>query len=166
MGSTLVVDPGLRCCGVSIWDGGVLKLACLVSNPLDKERGPKAWIEMARAVQAIYPLGLDSLVVEQQQKDHRAFFADDMFEIAGVAGALVGVYDGAAKKFFGYKPRTWSRVPAEIRYARLHAPNVLSIEEWARVEACPKGLEHNVYDAIALGLYHLKETRQRSLKHV
>jgi hypothetical protein len=116
---------------------------------------------MARAVQAIYPLGLDHFVVELQQKDHRAFFAEDMFEIAGVAGALTGIYDGRAKKFFGYKPRTWSRVKKEIRHARLLEPGVLSEEEWRKVEPCAKHLIHNVWDAICLGLYHLKETRQR-----
>ncbi len=162
MGSVVIsIDPGLRECGVSIWDDGVLMLACLVSSGLDTERGPKAWIAMARAVQAIYPLGVNHFVVEEQQKDLRAFNAEAMFEVAGVAGALAGVYENKAKKHFGYKPRKWSRIPKHIRHARLLEKDVLSKEEWSKVEPCAKHLVHNVYDAICLGLYHLKETRQR-----
>ena len=153
----LVADPGVRACGVSIWVDGTLTLACLVSNPVTKGGGPEAWIAMARAVQSIYPLGLDTLVVELQQKDHRAFFADDLFDVAGVTGALVGAYDTGAKRFVGYKPRTWSRVPKALRHTRLQEPGVLSKEEWSQVET----KNHNVLDAICLGLYHLKETRQR-----
>lgn len=161
MSTILAADPGLRACGVSIWVDGILTLAVLVSNPLDTGSGPKVWLEMARAVQAIYPLGLDTLVVELQQKDNRAFNPESMFELAGVTGALVGAYDGRAKQFVGYKPRTWSRLPKDIRHARLKEQNVLSKEEWERVEQCPKTLEHNLLDSICLGLYHLKETRQR-----
>lgn len=161
MGTVLACDPGLRNCAISVWADGVLTLACLVSNPLDVERGPKAWLEMARSVQAQYPLGLDTLVVELQQKDRRAFNADDMFEVCGVAGAIVGCYDGRSKEVVGYKPGTWSKIPKDIRHARLKAPGVLSNEEWKTVAECPPGLLHNVLDAICLGLYHLKETRQR-----
>jgi hypothetical protein len=162
MGSVVIaIDPGLRCSGVSIWDDGVLMLACLVSSGLDTERGPKAWVAMARAVQAIYPLGVNHLVIETQQRDSRAFNPEAMLELAGAAGAIVGAYENRAKKHFGYKPRKWSRVPAEIRYARLREPNVLSKDEWTKVEPCSKHLEHNVLDALCLGLYHLKETRQR-----
>ncbi len=159
----MAVDPGLRHSGVSIWDGGQLVLAALVSNPVDTSvRGPKAWLEMARAVEAQYPLGLDTLVVELQQMDSRASNVDDLFQCCGVVGALVGCYDTAAKNFVGYYPRQWSLVPKLIRHARLYEPGVLSAEEWLTAEPCSDKLLHNRDDAICLGLYHLRKTGERT----
>lgn len=150
------VDPGLRHTGVSFWADGVLTGAMLVKNTEAKLRGPPAWLAMAREVQAQYPLGLDTLVVELQQRDRRNFNPDDLYQVAGVTGALVGMYDGRCTDVVGYYPREWSRVEKGIRHTRLKQPGVLTNAEWTTVEKCAKNLEHNLLDAVCLGLFHLK----------
>lgn len=156
----MAVDPGIRYCGVSIWNDGILKMAALVKSPEKVLRGPKAWLEMARAVKALYPLGLDTLVVELQQQDTREFHADDMFQVCGVTGALIGAYDESCRHVVGFYPG-WSKVPKTIRHSRLYKPGILSAEEWTKVEKCVKYLEHNRDDGICLGLYYLRQIGAR-----
>lgn len=150
IGVALVVDPGLRGCGVSIWVDGMLVWAGYVLSPCKPPvRGPAAWRAMARAVRDTYPLAADWLVVELQQDDSRVAVADDLRQLSGVVGALTGLYDEA--DVVGYLPGEWSLVPKEIRHARL--PKQLTAEELAALEDD----NHNTLDAVALGLFEMKQ---------
>lgn len=157
----VAIDPGIRVCGLSIWDDGQLRLAALVRSPERVSRGPLAWRAMMRAVRDQYPDSFDTLVVELQQQDQRAFYADDMFQVCGVTGALVGAFDRQCKEVYGYYPGEWSKIPKAIRHSRLYKPGILTPFEWTRVEDCVKSLRHNRDDAICLGLFHLRQMRWR-----
>lgn len=160
------LDPGLRTCGYSIWDEGQLQWAGLVVSPERQERGPKAWLAMARAVLDTYPLGLDHLVVELQQIYPGGYGPppDDLMQLTGVVGCVVGLYEGRCGLVEGYYPRQWSGgTPKDIRQARLLEPGVLSAEEWERVEPCAKSLYHNVLDSIDLGLWVARLLGERSV---
>lgn len=159
--TTLVIDPGIRECGLSIWKDGMLTLAALIRSTERVSRGPEAWLAMARAVVDQYPHQINTLVVELQQHDKRIFNADDMFQVCGVVGAIIGSYDQHCQKVIGYYPRDWSKVPKLVRHRRLREPGVLTDEEWTRVEPCVTRLEHNRDDAICLGLFHLRQVKLR-----
>lgn len=150
----LAVDPGLRACGVSLWDydyrnGGLVR-ASLVRSPEKVLRGPGAWEAMARAVREEYPFDLDALVVEVPQYDARTVgngATADVFEIFGVAINLVGIFRSVSVL---PTVRQWkSNLPKEVTQARLFS--VLSDDECANIETD----DHNCLDGAALGLWHV-----------
>jgi hypothetical protein len=140
------IDPGLRHCGLAVYDLGQIVLARLVKNPA-KGRGPMAWIAMAQEVAKQYPTAYDILVVENMQKDGRPFAADDVFEVQGVAGATAALV--LATKTVGAKPREWTNgVPKRIRHRRLLKKPIPALE--------PAGLlTHNILDAIGLAQWYI-----------
>jgi hypothetical protein len=160
------VDPGLRHTALALFDDGDLAWAGLVYNPERSERGPKAWLAMAKALLETYPLGLDRLVLETQQVYGGASAgASDLLELSGVIGCVTGLYGNVGADVVGVLPREWTGgVPKDVRHARLL--QALSVEELSRVEPCAEHLRHNVLDSIALGkwyCYQLTEGAVRGL---
>lgn len=151
-------DPGLRRCGLSIWDSGELIWAGPVVSPEATLRGPEAWLAMAEAVRNSCPLDFDYLVLELQQVYPRGLGPppDDLLQLTGVVGCLTGLY--ANSKIEGFYPRQWSQVKKEIRHARLQEPGVLKPEEWAYVESYDK----ETLDAISLGLWSVIRLGERT----
>lgn len=152
----MAADPGLRGCGVAVFDDARLIWAGYARSAERTVRGPAAWQAAALAVVECYPLGLDVLVVEYPQI-YRGMYAADLVEITGVVGAVVGQYEGRCQEVVGYLPRDWTMgVPKEVRHARLEKD--LSEEEWAAIEDAG-ALTHNVLDAVGIGLFYLKGKR-------
>lgn len=162
-GSLLALDPGLRVSGVSVWHDGRLKWAGLVRGA-DTGRGAPAWREMAnsvgyqmRAVLSWVNTGwhLDKVAVELMQSydaKHQAGDQNDLIELAGVAGAVVGLFADASA--VSYTPREHKgQVPKEVHNARVQKK--LTPEERAAVEECAPSLMHNVWDAVGIGLFQL-----------
>lgn len=160
----VAVDPGLRACGVSVWDPwGVLYGAAYVKGPKEG-RGPSAWASMAAEVREyIDCTPITHLVVEIPQVYQRAHSKgdpNDLIQLAGVAGAIVGRLSGAPN-MLGPLPAEWKgQVPKEIHHARVRA--ALTADELTRV-ALPsaKSLAHNVWDAVALGLWYVRAKKIR-----
>lgn len=168
----IAVDPGLNHCGLAAFSlAGELQKATLVRNPSAKEKKlprPEVWSSGGSAVVrkisslAIFVDHLDpvSLVIEipvVRQRGSGKGDPNDLIDVAGVAAAFVQ----AAKNAFGArvvwapKPEEWKgQLPKAVTEMRVKEK--LKPEELARIEDPGPGLLHNVYDAIHLGLVHLK----------
>lgn len=164
---TVAIDPGLRGCGVAVFQGEILVWAGYVKSPNKIDRGPKAWLEMAIEVESelrgLAPGLFDdggtmtaALVVEvpqvyrgaQQKGD-----PDDLLQLVGVEAWVAGLL--RATRVVGYRPREWGgQTPKNIKNARVEGE--LEDEEKARIQKCPASLRHNVLDAIAIGLFQIR----------
>jgi hypothetical protein len=165
----LAVDPGLHHCGVSYWDRGKLVRAELVKNPLSRPgdgakcAGPMSWAVRDAWMQhrgAAGPPALAELVLELPQiYQGRGGVASDIIDLAAVVGAVASALGGSVQTF--YRPRDWKgQVPKEIHHPRVIA--ALQPNEMSAVRLCqPASLMHNVWDAVGLGLAHLKMTGVR-----
>lgn len=147
-------DPGLRDAGLAIWKDGKLQRATLVRSPEKKERGPFAWMQMAKAVAEQAP-SPDRCVIEIPQVYQQRFWKGDpadLIELAGVNGAVVARLD--AHEHHGYRPREWKgQTPKDVHGKRIM--KALSAEEASRIDPCPASLLHNVIDSIGIGLFDL-----------
>lgn len=157
----IAVDPGLHHCGVSVWDGaGRLIDARLVKNTVDMP-GPLNAQPMARAVAAETCLPDADLVIEVPQVypfGHGKGNPNDLIDLSAVAGGCMALAGGQVSY---YLPRQWKgQVPKEISHARALV-QLTDVEKTAIVLCKPAGLMHNVYDAVALGLFHVVKTGRR-----
>lgn len=159
--SLISIDPGVRGCGCAYWEDGLLKAATYVKARGDGQgQRAQAWLPMAKAVSewamsTVGGLGSPICVIElprvypgARQKGDQ----NDLIELAAVVGAIVAMLDVLTAVMYPYE---WKgQVPKKIHHER--AKKRLSAEELSTVTLpSAKGLQHNVYDAIALGLVHL-----------
>lgn len=160
---TLAVDPGLRQCGVALFEGPALVAAWLARNCTKTERGPTAWTTMGESVLESWlrrtprrGLVLDQLVVEVPQVywgKRGGGKAADLIELAGVVGAVAVSMPVRTRKHF--LPREWKgQTPKPVHNRRVLKR--LDVEEsLAFDKAIPKSLLNNAIDAVGLGLFHL-----------
>jgi hypothetical protein len=151
------VDPGLHHCGVAMWEGGKLAKAVLVRGDPTPRIGAGAASPMANAIVSTFPPPWD-LVIELPQvyAVHRGVDPNDLIALATVVGAVMS----RAVNVTYHLPAQWKgQTPKRITTSR--ARTSLSVEELLHIEECAPYLMHNVWDAVALGLYHLKQTKGR-----
>lgn len=170
----VALDPGLRMCGVAVFKDKVLVSAQVVHNdPAHSAlRGAKTWLAMAAEVKFVVqphcPFG-DSgdatLVHELMQVyglGNRKGDPADLIELAGVAGAVVGVLDPFHA--VSYLPREWKgSTPKKVHQVRilskLDAVEESQIEgDLTRVKdrsAAEDAVVRNAVDAVGIGLFHL-----------
>jgi hypothetical protein len=154
----MAVDPGLRAAGVSVFDDGELVLATLAIGSDETGRGPEAWVSMATAIAATFPLAPDVLVVELMQVYPGGTPADDLMQVTGVTGALAAMYPNT--RIEGYKAREWTGgVPKKERQAAF----TMTEAEWSVVDSYPKALMHNVVDSLMLGKWRLAKENAKVL---
>ncbi len=159
----IAVDPGVRVAGVAVYEDGELSSAWLA-------RGT-GWLNTAQAVWndllLRYPLeilGGASLAIEVMQVYTQSKLKgdpNDLIDVSLMAGALVGTitlaYPGV--HITTYRPRQWKgQVPKSIMTRRIKKK--LSPDERARMELPGKDLQHNVYDAVGIGMYHERKKRR------
>lgn len=133
--------------------------AGLAKNP-SKEPDASAWFSMAhqlhRDVGAVLHERIITVVIERPQVYVAAKLKgdpNDLISIAGVVGAIGTLYWQDGSKIVTYLPREWKgTVPKAV--TELRVDKRLSDDEKKRVEWPAKSLSHNVYDAIALGLFY------------
>jgi hypothetical protein len=166
----VTIDPGVREAGVAVWDcDGYLHEAYLVRVP-DPYAVP--WSMLAREVadqvvhtnEPVRGFALDVIVIERPQVYvHSRAKGDpnDLITLALAAGAIVGelrrLRPGAM--VVEYRPAEWKgQVPKNVMVKR--TKRSLGEEELDRVQI-PKArsLTHNVWDAVGIGLYHLRSRR-------
>lgn len=163
------IDPGLRVCGVSLFVDNVLRSAGLVKSSNEKDRGMTAWRDMALAV--LQWLGdngpttggfLNILAGERMQVysgSKQEGDPNDLIELAGVLGAVSCRL--LPRICVTYSPRDWkeqTRKPApgtdpESYVIAVRCRKRLTVEEQTRIQLpTAKSLQHNVWDAIGIGL--------------
>lgn len=172
MASYLAVDPGLRGCGCAVFSGADtafrLERAGYVVGPETAGRGPEVWRQMGRVVKKWWLGGYGvfdpsvppwTLVAEVPEVYPGMPKTDpnDLIDLAGVVGAIAGALD--LPTHF-YLPRQWKgQLPKGVGVLRALAH--LSDEERKRVEPAPmKSLDHNVADAVGIGLFHAGRFRR------
>lgn len=159
-GVLLCVDPGLRGCGVALFDKGELFNATWVQNPLLSGRGPVVWARMAEAVWrwAPHPARIQKLYVEMPRVYPGMPKTDpnDLLDLAGVLGAVVSKVN---PDLVGWTfPSEWKgQLPKEVMNERVKKH--MTDGEKRKVVSVG-ALDHNTYDAIGLGMYFLGRTQK------
>jgi hypothetical protein len=134
------IDPGSEHAGYAIWTNKLLGWCGLVDTWGSHIQGSKCVCELPR----IYPGG----------KTKRP---NDIIILAISAGRLTQPWD--KKDVSWVPPRTWKgQVEDDILYDRIRGfLDPLELDTANRACAnLSKSVSHNVWDAIGLGLYHLK----------
>lgn len=151
------VDPGVRDAGVAVWRSeGVLFEASLVRSD--------SWLSVARKIRdSLGGIDVEELVIERPQvyvASRSKGDPNDLITLALMAGATVAdVTNGRDISVVEYRPAQWKgQVPKHVMTQR--TIRSLSDDERDRVQPCPRSLAHNVWDAIGLGLYHLRGQRR------
>jgi len=156
----LALDPGIRGCGVALFRDRTLGWCAYVRSG-SKAPDLLGVLDMAQAVVGwVEPQEVHQLAVEWPQVyagSKQKGDPNDLIALAGVVAAVCTRFPGAVVT--RYKPRDWKgQVPKEVIQARILGdvrPGRLSIEEVSafRDAACPPSLQHNVLDAIGIGLH-------------
>lgn len=176
------LDPGIRGCGLALFQGGELHGAWYVRNPTPKGNAPDAVQSMAGALALLINAragGELILVVEWPQIytfGKGKGDPNDLLPLVGVSMALMGLLHASPSRVFletfRYLPREWKGTidPEEIcrRVRRRLTPFEFSMVDLpsstcepcldrTSVRDCSKStcLAHNVYDAIGIGLKHI-----------
>lgn len=156
MKTTLAIDPGIRGCGVALFQGDSLQWASYVKNPETKGNGPNECKQMAFAI--ISEIGrhaswIHRLVMEWPQiYTHGKGDNNDLLALAGVDAALASV--ACADEIIHYLPRQWKgQLPKDVCNARIE--KTLTPEELGHFGKFPQSLRHNVLDAVGIGLFSL-----------
>ncbi len=131
----ICVDPGVKACGVAIFEGGWLQRAFYAPKEKCKLlKSEQLIIEMPR----IYPGS------GQQKGD-----LNDLLNLATVVGYAEAHFKQAERVY----PATWKgQVPKKIMTARILAS--LTVAERARIQSAG-AKTHNIVDAIGIGLWKL-----------
>ena len=148
-------DPGARAVGVALWEDGELTAAFLA-------RG-KSWHHTAsvafRRVCEHVPMALiERFVIEVPQvytQRKQKGDPNDLITVAlnaGAFGMFAAMCSGCGAEIIEYRPHQWKgQAPKDVAIKRFQKR--LSNEERDRVEKVAKSLQHNVWDAVGLGLY-------------
>lgn len=156
MNYLVAMDPGLRDCWLAVFRDGLLLETWRVSNPEKKARGPEAWLAMGRDVVDFIEsrFVVNHLVTEipqvygfgKQKGDQ-----DDITNLSGIVGAVTMALN--PKKVSHYYPREWKgQMPKEP--CNQMVLDRLSESEKKAV-AGYGALQHNILDAIGIGLKYL-----------
>lgn len=168
----LAVDPGIRGCGCAVFIGGVLDRAEYVTNTSASGNGVEEWVSMARAIlfwkyETTTAACIDTLVLEVPQTyGGRAASGDanDLIPLAGINGVLAGSLYEFSKRIVDYKPHEWKgSIDADAMIERIRG-RLRDHEPEHVVLPNAESLQHNVWDAIGIGLkYHGRLERKRAV---
>lgn len=166
MTTLISFDPGLRDAGVGVWENGKLSKAFLIQNPVKKERGGKAWMGMAKElfIKTQHLNGIDtyrefiSEIPQVYLQDKWKGDPADLIELAGVVGAAITVQMFWWDDVRTVLPKEWKgQISKEVCKKRIMT--ILSEEEKANIQWHSSSLDHNIVDAIGIGLYGLGRFR-------
>jgi hypothetical protein len=155
------LDPGVQVAGVAIFEDFELSRAFLVRGDGWHETASNAWDIIRDSYPASVLILADVVVEIPQIYDTRQIDVNDLITLSLMAGAFVGK---GSPFVTTYLPAQWKgQVPKRIMTNR--TKNKLSPEECARVELpSARGLQHNVWDAVGIGLHHLRKERRAGKK--
>lgn len=149
------IDPGVKLCGVALWDDGELVNAWLTKG--------KSWRDTATNVSRdvyqrfsmrISPVDVAIEVPQVYHQSKQKGDPNDLINIALFVGAASVAT--ATGEVHTYRPAEWKKqVPKDAMVERIKKK--LTPEERARVDLPrAKGLHHNIWDAVGIGLHHIK----------
>jgi hypothetical protein len=151
----VAIDPGVRHLGVAVFDNGRLVRARLV--------------EIENLTEITYAICREVVIEKPQVYPKSPGDPNDLIDLAIVVGRIAGHFEVAQPlsrsqppRFSFYKPSQWKgQTPKPIHHARIRAElerqGTLSCVEIPRA----KSLAHNIWDAVGLGLFHIKKTKGR-----
>lgn len=167
----LAIDPGLRVAGVALFDLETKTLfrawACKspVASPIV---GAVAWAAMAEqihketaAVTQDWLRGVERLILEEPQVyrgSKQKGDPDDLIQLAGVDGAIVGRFDNGAdsRLFASVKPSRWKgTIDSDVMLDRILGKLSADEKAWIVKSTRSRDFNHNAVDAVGLGLWAL-----------
>lgn len=184
----LAIDPGIRGCGVALFDPtGELAFARYVRNSVKEGDGPAALVGMAHAVCATLAARLTltsqikTLIVEWPQVYRGPLLKgdpNDLLALAGVDGAIAALFPQADLRRF--KPAEWkNQIPPNVCAMRI--VNALKDHERPRFDRFDQflaallkarasdeeigGTDHNTADAIGIGLKFVGRFERQRVIH-
>jgi hypothetical protein len=156
----LCIDPGSRKAGVALFEtDGLLMTAWLAEG--------KDWKDTADSVVDKLPINaarITVVVVEKMQiyNSTPLAHANDCVTLSLMAGRVTGLFSGwIGDRTYAYYPHQWKgQVPKRIMIERIKKK--LTPGETSRIKL-PKaaGKKLDVWDAVGIGLYHLRKERSR-----
>lgn len=143
----LSVDPGVKACGMAVWQDGQLLSASMESDLC-------CFPGFVTLHSLCYKV--DWLAIEKPQVYRQSRLKgdpNDLIDVAIVVGQVMARVDRPADL---YRPRDWKgTVDKNVMCRRIESR--LDVNERASVWLPKaKSLQHNVWDAIGIGLHHLK----------
>lgn len=162
------IDPGLRSCGVAIWRKTQLYHAAHVKSLGREEEVAEQWLLMAdtlwnHVIETSRKVGARTedrvtIAIEKPQVYARSRSKgdpNDLINLAGVVGAITELLGRSFDaKVVAYLPAEHKgNVPKEVTADRMFQR--LTDMEKGRLVLPAKSLQHNVFDAVWIGLYHL-----------
>lgn len=171
MNRLLSIDPGIRGCGVAVFENAILKEAAYIKNPAAAGNLTHEAATMAKEVVLWARLSgtIDELAVEwprvyatQIRMGKSKADPNDLLPLAGVVtGVAVGLSPARART---YVPSDW-KAQMKDEPTRHRTKTRLDKGELHTAEAAAKiagYLEHNLWDGVGIGLHHLgRFTRKR-----
>jgi hypothetical protein len=159
---TVAVDPGVHAAGVAIFRGQELRAARLCREasylfPVDPWDAVSEAVAMFLAgVFTTAEIGRRQLVIEVPQIYSKMSDVDqnDLITLAGAAGAIVCRVGRMFARIHKPNPADWKgQVPKDIMVRRVKGK--LTRDEHARIELPAPSFQHNVYDAVGIGLHRV-----------
>lgn len=174
----LAIDPGIRGCGVALFQDGRLahvdaeaRLAWAAYVPNTVARGDDmvAILSMARAVRDAVARRVSGLVVDVLVVEFPQVYAGgkakgdprDLLTLAAIDGAI-GVEIPARRRVLRYFPREWKgQTDADLMLERiLERLDALEVDQ---IAPCRASLRHNAIDAVGIGLKALGRLEPRKV---
>lgn len=155
------IDPGVKHCGVALWDDDQLASAWLAKGP----NWYQTAINVGRGINQHVPnIDRHDIVIEKPQIYHQSRLKgdpNDLIDLAVFVGAVcMAVATGDVRM---YLPREWKgSTPKDVKIERIKKS--LSVEEHSRIDLPAPSLQHNVFDAVGIGLHHLRSKRRGTKK--
>ena len=149
----ITIDPGLNGCGVAFWGVKELQAAYYLPRNSRVEQKPFGMAETLRsAVESAMPV--ERIIIEKPQiYPSMPVPSDDLLNLHEMSSIFVGLLGRTVE---WVRPREWKgSVRKEIMTNRLIAIMDNTDENGDIVLPTAKSLQHNVYDAIGIGLWAL-----------
>ena len=161
MSAAVTIDPGVRDVGIAVWDDDAeLRHAMLVRA--GRSSWPALAVQVAAAVESYY-LDITDVVIEKPQVYTQNKLKGDPNALITLAMSAGGIVVAILNQFPDVKvtellPRDWKgQPPKEISTAR--TKKLLTPAEHAQIDLPIKSLQHNVWDAIGIGLHWHRRRR-------
>lgn len=159
------IDPGLNHCGIAVWmNGGLFKAGLVKAKSAKKDIAARiramtkalddwefvVWGELYNQYTNVGPGCRVSELPQVYPGPRTIGDPNDLIALALVVGAIDPDHL--------YKPREWKgNVPKDVMIKRIQSK--LSADERRKVNLPSPALAHNVWDAVGIGLHHLKRLK-------
>lgn len=164
----LTLDPGLNGCGLAFFDDGALKGARYVPNiagvKLHRNERVASMVRQLRDARLLAHWPAFVVVTECPQiysAGKGKGNPNDLIPLAQIGAAFA--WDVIGAEWVEFLPREWKgTLDPDVLIERIKSR--LTVEEKAHVESFKRGgLDHNIWDAVGIGLHHLGRLAPRRI---